>query len=98
MAKTSAIKPLGNHVLIKRATPAEVSAGGIIIPENSKDKPQEGKVIALGNGKVLENGKRSSFTVAVNDLVVFTSYAGTEVSHAGEDYLIMTENDILAVV
>lgn len=94
----SEIKPLGAHVVVKRASPAEVSKGGIILPENAKDKPQEGTVVAIGNGKVLENGERSTFTVAQGNRVIFTSYAGTEVSHGGEDLLVMEESDILAVV
>ena len=96
MAK--AIKPIGNHVLVQRATPAEISKAGIVLPESAKDKPQEGKIIAIGNGKIMEDGERSSFQVSVGDRVIFTSYAGTEVSHEGDDFLIMEESDILAVV
>lgn len=96
MAK--AIKPLGAHVLVKRASPAEVSKGGIVLPETAKDKPKEGKIIAVGNGKVLDDGSRSSFQVSKGDRVIFTSYAGTEVSHEGEDYIVMDESDILAVI
>lgn len=96
MAK--AIKPIGNHVLVQRATPAEISKGGIVLPESAKDKPQEGKIIAIGNGKIMEDGNRSSFQVSVGDRVIFTSYAGTEVSHEGDDYLVMEESDILAVI
>ncbi|TVR40115.1 MAG: co-chaperone GroES [Planctomycetota bacterium] len=93
-----AIKPIGNHVLVQRATPAEVSKGGIVLPETAKDKPKEGKIIAIGNGKVMEDGKRASFQVKAGDRVIFTSYAGTEVTHQGEEYLVMEESDILAVV
>ena len=98
MAKAAPITPLGDHVLVKRAEAADVSKGGIVLPETAKDKPQEGKVLAIGNGKVLENGERSSFGVKVGDRVIFNSYGGTEVKHGGEDYLVMTESDILAVV
>ena len=98
MAKAAPITPLGDHVLVKRAEAADVSKGGIVLPETAKDKPQEGKVLAIGNGKVLENGERSSFSVKVGDRVIFNSYGGTEVKHSGEDYLVMTEGDILAVV
>lgn len=98
MAKAAPITPLGDHVLVKRAEAADISKGGIVLPETAKDKPQEGKVLAIGNGKVLENGERSSFGVKVGDRVIFNSYGGTEVKHGGEDYLVMTENDILAVV
>ena len=94
----SELKPLGAHVVVKRASPAEVSKGGIILPENAKDKPQEGSVIAIGNGKVLENGERSTFTVKKGDRVIFTSYAGTEVEHGGETLMVMEESDILAVI
>lgn len=97
MAK-NAIKPIGDHVLVKRSNAAEVSAGGIVLPENAKEKPKEGKIIAVGNGKVLDDGKRSEFVVKPGDRVIFTSYAGTEVKHDGEDYLVMTEGDILAIV
>jgi chaperonin GroES len=94
----SAIKPLGSHVLVKRATPAEVSAGGIVLPETAKDKPKEGKIVAIGAGKVLDDGSRSTFQVAEGDRVIFTSYAGTEVTHSGEDFIVMEESDILAVI
>ncbi|TVR12422.1 MAG: co-chaperone GroES [Planctomycetota bacterium] len=97
MAK-AAISPLGAHVLVQRATPAEVSKGGIVLPETAKDKPKEGKIIAIGSGKVMENGERSQFQVKVGDRVIFTSYAGTEVTHQGEDFLVMEESDILAVI
>ena len=92
------IKPLGAHVVIKRSSAAEKSAGGIILPENAKEQPQEGKVIALGSGKVLDNGERSTFTVSEGDRVIFASYSGNEVKHDGEDYLVMQETDILAIV
>lgn len=94
----ASIKPIGAHVVVKRSSPAEKSGGGIILPENAKEKPQEGSVVAIGSGKVLENGERSTFSVSKGDRVIFTSYAGTEVSHEGEDYLVMQESDILAIV
>lgn len=98
MAKSAPITPLGDHVLVKRAEAADISKGGIVLPETAKDKPQEGKVLAIGNGKVLDNGERSTFSVKTGDRVIFNSYGGTEVQHAGEDYLVLTENDILGVV
>ena len=98
MAKPAPVKPLGDHVLVKRAEAAEISKGGIVLPDTAKDKPQEGKVLATGNGKVLDNGERSTFSVKAGDRVIFNSYGGTEVKHDGEDYLIMTENDILGVI
>lgn len=97
MAK-SAIAPIGAHVLIKRSSASDVSQGGIILPENAKEKPKEGTIVSVGNGKVLDNGERSSFSVQEGDRVIFASYAGTEVKHLGEDYLVMEESDILAVI
>ena len=93
-----AIKPVGDHVLVKRSEAADTSEGGIILPESAKEQPKEGTIIAIGNGKVLENGERSTFQVETGNKVIFSSYAGTEVKHEGEDYLLMTENDILAIV
>jgi len=93
-----ALKPLGSHIIVQRATPAEVSKGGIIIPEKGKEKPKEGKVIAVGNGKMLETGKRQAMQLKPGDRVLFSSYAGTEVKSGGEDYLVMEETDIFAVI
>jgi chaperonin GroES len=92
------IKPLGDQVLVKRAEPAEVSDGGILLPETATDKPQEGLVIAIGSGRVLDDGSRSTFQVSVGDRVIFTSYAGNEISHKGEEYLLMKESDVLAIM
>ncbi len=97
MAKPN-IKPLGNHLIIQRSTPAEVSKGGIIIPEKGKEKPKEGKIVAVGNGKVMDDGKRAKIQVAAGDRVIFNSYAGTEVKIAGEEYLVMEESEVLAVI
>ena len=96
--KTGNIRPLGDRVLIKRAEAESKTAGGILLPESAKDKPKEGQVIAIGEGRTLDNGQRSTFSVKAGDTVLFTSYAGTEVKHVGEDYLIMREEDILGVV
>ena len=93
-----ALKPLGSHIIVQRATPAEVSKGGIIIPEKGKEKPKEGKVIAVGNGKMLETGKRQAMQLKAGDRVLFSSYAGTEVKSGGEEYLVMEETDIFAVI
>jgi chaperonin GroES len=93
-----AIKPIGSHVIVKRADPAQQSKGGIILPENAKEKPKEGKIVAVGNGKVMEDGKRSTFQVKPGDRILFTSYAGTEIKHQGEELLVMEETDILAVI
>lgn len=97
MAK-SPIKPLGDHVLVKRSDAKSTSAGGIILPENAKEKPKEGVVVAVGNGKVLDDGSRSTFQVKAGDKVIFASYAGTEVKHGGEELMVMTENDIFAII
>ena len=92
------IKPLGDRVLIQRVEAEEKTSGGIVLPDSAKEKPKEGIVIALGPGKLLENGERSTFTVAAGNRVIFSSYAGTEVKWQGEEYLIMSEEDILATV
>ncbi len=97
MAKQN-LKPIGSHIIIQRSTPAEVSKGGIIIPEKGKEKPKEGKVIAIGNGKVMEDGKRAKIQVKEGDRVIFNSYAGTEVKVAGDEYIVMEETEILAVI
>lgn len=94
----AAIKPLGAHVLVKRSEAATTSKGGIVLPENAKEKPKEGEIVAIGNGKVLDDGSRSTFQVAVGDRILFTSYAGTEVKHEGDDFIVMEETDILAVI
>ncbi|MCX8229006.1 MAG: co-chaperone GroES [Planctomycetota bacterium] len=98
IANQIAIRPLGDKVLIKRLEAAEISAGGIVLPDSAKEKPAEGTVIALGEGRRLEDGKRTDFTVKENDTVLFTSYAGTEVKWEGGEYLIMSEDDILGIV
>jgi len=92
------IQPLGDRVILQRAEAEEKTAGGILLPETAKDKPKEGKVIAVGEGRLNEKGERVKMTVKVGDRVLFTSYAGTEVKYQGEDYLIMSENDILGVI
>jgi chaperonin GroES len=93
------IRPLSDRVLVKRLEAEEqTSAGGIIIPETAKEKPQEGKVIAVGPGKMLEDGKVQPMNVKADDRVLFGKYAGTEVKIDNEDYLIMREDDILGVL
>ncbi|MEW6073649.1 MAG: co-chaperone GroES [Planctomycetota bacterium] len=92
------IHPLGDRVLLQRAEAEEKTAGGILLPESAKDKPKEGRIMAVGNGKTLDSGERQPMTVKVGDRVLFSSYAGTEVKYQGEEYLIMSESDILAVV
>ena len=92
------IRPLQDRVIVKRTKEDEVTKGGIIIPDTAKEKPIEGKVIAAGNGKVLEDGKVRPLDVKAGDTVLFSKYAGTEIKVEGEDLLIMREEDILGVV
>lgn len=92
------IKPLGERVLIEPVKEGEVSKGGIIIPDSAKEKPQEGKVVAVGTGKVDENGKAVPFNVKKGDLVLLPKYGGTEVKMDGKEYQIVREDDILAVI
>ena len=92
------IKPLGERVLVEPLKEGEVNKGGIIIPDSAKEKPQEGKVIAVGTGKVDDNGKKVPFNVKVGDTVLMPKYGGTEVKVDGKEYQIMREDDILAVI
>jgi chaperonin GroES len=92
------IRPLQDRVIVRRIEEAEKTKGGIIIPDTAKEKPMEGKVIAVGKGKVLEDGKIHSLDVKAGDRVLFAKYAGTEVKIDGEEHLIMREDDILGVI
>ena len=92
------IRPLQDRIIVKRLEGEEKTKGGIIIPDSAKEKPMEGKVIAVGNGKVLDNGERSVPEVKAGDLVLFSKYAGTEVKIEGEEHLIMREDDILGII
>ena len=93
------LKPLGDRVILKVVEKEEVSKGGILLPDTaSKEKPQEGKVIEVGSGKVLENGKKVALEVKKGDKVIFAKYAGAEVKVQGEEYLILSEKDILAII
>ncbi|MFH0911632.1 MAG: co-chaperone GroES [Planctomycetota bacterium] len=93
-----AVKPLRDKILVKRLEAQEVTKGGILLPDTAKEKPKEGRVEALGPGKVLEDGTRGKMTVKRGDRVLFTSYAGTEIKIDGEEYLILGEDDVLAIV
>ena len=93
-----AFRPLGDRVLVKRVEEEEKTRGGIIIPDTAKEKPVEGKVIAVGNGKVLEDGKVRPLDVKAGDRVLFSKYGGTEIKIDGEEHLIMREEDILGVI
>lgn len=90
--------PLGDKIVVERLAAADKTAGGIYLPESAKEKPQQGKVISVGPGKVLDSGERATLTVKEGDVVLFTSYAGTEIKHEGKDLLIMSESDIMAIV
>jgi chaperonin GroES len=92
------IRPINDKLVVKRLEAEEKTKGGILLPDTAKEKPKEGKVIAVGEGKLLEDGKRAELQVKVDDRVIFTSYAGTEIKVDGESYLILDESDVLAVV
>ena len=97
-AKKTKIRPLGEKVLIKRLEAEEKTRGGIVLPDSAKEKPQKGRVLAVGDGKLLEDGTRAKFQITVGDTVLFGSYAGTEIRVDGEEMLLMDEGDILAVL
>jgi chaperonin GroES len=92
------IRPLGDKVLVERVEAEAKTAGGIVLPDTAKEKPQRGKVVSVGEGKMLENGTRKEVQVKKGDTVLFTSYAGTEIKVDGKEYLIMDESDIMAVI
>jgi chaperonin GroES len=92
------IRPLADKVLVQRLEAETKTAGGIVLPDTAKEKPQRGKVINVGEGKLLEDGSRHKMQVKKGDQVLFTSYAGTEVKADGKEYLIMDESSILAVI
>ncbi|WP_110926845.1 co-chaperone GroES [Bacillus massiliglaciei] len=92
------LKPLGDRVIIELVESEEKTASGIVLPDTAKEKPQEGKVVAVGTGRVLENGERVNLEVAQGDRIIFSKYAGTEVKYEGTEYLILRESDILAII
>ena len=92
------IRPLADKVLVQRLEAEAVTAGGIVLPDSAKEKPQRGKVISVGDGKLLDDGSLSKLQVKKGDSVLFTSYAGTEVKLGGREYMIMTDSDIMAVI
>ncbi len=92
------IRPLHDRVLIKRIAEQETVRGGIIIPDSAKEKPQEGEVVAVGNGKILENGQRIPCDVKEGDRILFGKYAGSEIKVEGEEYLILREDEVLGVL
>ena len=92
------LKPLQDRILVQRIEEEKTTKGGIIIPDTAKEKPVEGKVIAVGNGKVGEDGKRVALDVKKGDRILFGKYSGTEVKISGEDYLILREDDVLGII
>ncbi len=92
------LKPLNEKIIVKRLKAENKTRGGIVLPDTAKEKPKEGKVMAVGAGRLLEDGKRRPLQVKKGDLVLFTSYAGTDVKIDGEEMLIMSEEDVLAVI
>ena len=92
------IKPLQDRLVIKRIEEEEKTKGGIIIPDSAKEKPQEGRVVAVGDGKTLESGQKAPLTVKPGDKILFGKYSGTEIKIDGEEHLILREDDVLAIV
>jgi len=92
------IRPLADKVLVQRLEAETKTAGGIVLPDSAKEKPQRGTIVSVGEGKLLDDGSRSKMQVKKGDMVLFTSYAGTEVKVGGKEYLIMDESDIMAVI
>ena len=92
------IRPLHDRIIVKRMEEQEVKKGGIIIPDSAKEKPQEGKVIAVGNGKVADDGKKIPLDVKAGDKILFGKYSGSEVKVEEEEYLILREEDVLAII
>ena len=92
------IKPLEDRIVVQTAEAEQTTASGLVIPDTAKEKPQEGKVVAVGPGRIDDSGNRVPVDVAEGDGVIYSKYGGTEVSYAGEDYLILSARDVLAVV
>ena len=92
------LRPLGDKIIVKRLEAETKTKSGIVLPDSAKEKPKRGKIIAIGDGKRLDSGERAPFSVKKGDEVLFTSYAGTEIKVDGEELLIMSEDDVLAVV
>jgi chaperonin GroES len=93
-----AVKPLDDRVLVKQSEAEEKTAGGIVLPDTAKEKPQRGKVIATGPGKLLDSGERGKMSLKKGDEVFYGKYSGTEIKIDGEDYVILRESDVLAVI
>jgi chaperonin GroES len=93
-----AVKPLDDRVLVKQSEAEEKTAGGIVLPDTAKEKPQQGKVIAVGPGKLLDSGKRGEMGLKKGDEILYGKYAGTEIKIDGEEYVILKESDVLAII
>ncbi|WP_407271880.1 co-chaperone GroES [Radiobacillus sp. PE A8.2] len=92
------LKPLGDRVIIEVVEKEEQTSSGIVLPDSAKEKPQEGKVVAVGSGRVFDNGEKVALEVEEGNVVVYSKFAGTEVKYEGKEYLILRESDILAIV
>ncbi|ACK42238.1 MULTISPECIES: co-chaperone GroES [Dictyoglomus] len=92
------LRPIGDRVVVKVIEQEEKTKGGIVLPDTAKEKPQQGRVIAVGTGRILDNGQKVPLEIKEGDRVIFAKYAGTEVKIEGEEYLILSERDILAVI
>lgn len=92
------LKPLGDRIVIELIEAEEKTSSGIVLPDSAKEKPQEGKVVAAGTGRVLENGQRVELEVKEGDRIIFSKYAGNEVKYEGNEYLILRESDVLAII
>lgn len=92
------IKPLEDRIVIRQVEAEQTTASGLVIPDTAKEKPQEGEVVAVGPGRIADNGNRIAVDVAVGDKVIYSKYGGTEVKYAGEEYLVLSARDVLAVI
>ncbi|BDH63375.1 10 kDa chaperonin [Lysinibacillus sp. PLM2] len=92
------LRPLGDRIIIELVEVEEKTASGLVLPDSAKEKPQQGKVVAVGTGRVLDNGTRVELEVKEGDTIIFSKYSGTEVKYEGNEYLILRESDILAII
>jgi chaperonin GroES len=92
------IKPLEDRIVVRQVEAEQTTASGLVIPETAKEKPQEGEVVAVGPGRVADNGNRMPVDVAIGDKVIYSKFGGTEVKYAGEEYLVLSARDVLAVI
>lgn len=93
-----ALKPLGDRIVVKTLEPEDKTKSGLVLPDTAKEKPQEGKVVSVGSGRLLDDGTVKALEVRTGDRILYGKYAGTEVELSGEDYLILREDDVLAIV